>query len=144
VIFAVRDPRDVVLSCFRRLFALNPYTIEFLSLGNTARFYDETMRLADRYRAAIDFAIAEIRNEDLVADFEGQARVVCDFIGTSYDPKMASFGESARGRRISTPSSIQLRRGITHDSIGHWRFYEKQLATVLPIIAPWVERFGYA
>ena len=144
VIFAVRDPRDVVLSCFRRLFALNPYTIEFLSLGDTARFYDETMRLAARYRAAIDFAITEVRNEDLIADLEGQTRAVCDFIGISYDPKMASFGESARGRRISTPSSIQMSRGITRASIGHWRQYEKQLATVLPIIAPWVERFGYA
>ena len=144
VIFAVRDPRDVVLSCFRRLFSLNPYTIEFLSLDDAACFYDETMRLADRYREAIDLAVTEVRNEDLIADFEGQTRSVCDFIGLSYDPKMASFSESARDRRISTPSSIQLGRGITKAGIGHWRHYEKQMATVLPIIAPWVERFGYA
>src|SRR5882724_4212272 len=42
IIFALRDPRDVVLSCFRRLFVVNDYVYEFHSLEGTAAFYDRT------------------------------------------------------------------------------------------------------
>jgi hypothetical protein len=28
-------------------------------------------------------------------------------------------------------------------SIGRWRRYEEELKPVLPMLAPWAERFGY-
>ena len=36
IIFAIRDPRDVVLSCFRRRFQVNSAMYEFLSLERAA------------------------------------------------------------------------------------------------------------
>ncbi|HUO90348.1 MAG TPA: sulfotransferase [Rhizomicrobium sp.] len=143
-VFALRDPRDVVLSCFRRLFGLNAYVYEFLSLDGTATFYDETMRLAARFRDRLALPVLEVRNEDVVADFRKQARALCDFLGLEYDAAMQEFAAAARSRRIATPSAMQVTRGISSEGIGHWRAYEKQLAGVMPIIAPWVERFGYA
>jgi hypothetical protein len=41
----VRDPRDVVLSCFRRRFGVNSATYEFLDLRRTAANYAATMKL---------------------------------------------------------------------------------------------------
>ena len=46
ILFAVRDPRDVVLSCFRRRFQLNAAMYEFLELEGAARYYDAVMALA--------------------------------------------------------------------------------------------------
>ena len=40
ILFARRDPRDVVLSCFRRQFGVNVSTWELLTLPGAARFYD--------------------------------------------------------------------------------------------------------
>ena len=144
IVFAVRDPRDVVLSCFRRLFAPNAYVYEFLTLEGSARFYDETMRLADKFRARLPLALIEVRNEDVVADFDRQTGALCDFLGLNWEETMRDFASAAKKRRIATPSAMQVTRGIRPDGIGHWKAYVNELAPVLPIVAKWVERFGYA
>jgi tetratricopeptide (TPR) repeat protein len=142
IVFALRDPRDVVLSCFRRLFALTPYLYEFLDLETTAAFYDTAMRAAAAYRAALALPVFELRNEDLVADFDGRVAALCQFAGLAREDAMRDF--AARPGRIATPSAMQVSRGLSADGVGHWRLYEKHLAPVMPVIAGWVERFGYA
>jgi hypothetical protein len=34
-------------------------------------------------------------------------------------------------------------RGLNREGAGQWRRFQVQLAPILPILAPWVERFGY-
>jgi hypothetical protein len=144
VIFALRDPRDVVLSCFRQSFVMHRFTFELLSLERAAAFYDRTMRLAEASRARLPLHFHDVRNEDLIADFKGTVRSLCDALGIAWDPAMMEFAASARKRAIATPSGAQVVRGLSGEGIGRWRRYEKQLAPVLPLLEPWVERFGYA
>ncbi|MGI9170623.1 MAG: sulfotransferase, partial [Caulobacteraceae bacterium] len=142
ILFARRDPRDVVLSCFRRQFRMNPATYEFLTLEGAAAYYDQTMRLADRYRAKLPLDIRDVRNEDLVADFEGEIRDILQYIGLDWDPAIHGF--PARARAFSTtPSAPQVARGINAGGIGQWRRYRRQLAPVLATLEPWAARFGY-
>jgi hypothetical protein len=44
---------------------------------------------------------------------------------------------------VASASSAQIARGLYTDGTAHWRRYRAQLAPVLPILAPWVETFGY-
>jgi tetratricopeptide (TPR) repeat protein len=143
IVFSVRDPRDVVLSCFRRRFLMSAPSFELLTLEGTARFYAAYMRLAELYRAKLPLDLVELRHEDLVADFEGRVRATCDFLGLTWQDSMRDFAARARTQAISTPSSVQVMRGLNREGIGHWRRYRDQLAPVLPILQPWVERFGY-
>ena len=46
ILFACRDPRDVVLSCFRHRFQMSAPIYEMLSLQGAARYYDAVMALA--------------------------------------------------------------------------------------------------
>src|SRR5205823_7949719 len=50
ILFACRDPRDVVLSCFRRRFRMNPAMYQMLTLDGAAHFYDAVMDFAERAR----------------------------------------------------------------------------------------------
>jgi tetratricopeptide (TPR) repeat protein len=143
IVFALRDPRDVVLSCFRRLFVLNDYVYEFLTLQGSAQFYDETMKLAQLFRERLPLSLSDIRNEDLVADFEGQARALCGFLGLEWEDSMRKFADSASKRHIATPSALQVTRGLSKEGVGHWQNYREQLEPVLPLLAPWLNRFGY-
>jgi len=143
ILFALRDPRDVVLSCFRRNFGMNPAMFELLSLERAARFYAAVMRLSVAARQKFELEWHEIRNEALIENFEGRTREVCAFIDVQWDARMRDFADHARARTIRTPSSIQVVRGINSDGIGHWRHYKAQLEPVMPILMPWVERFGY-
>ena len=45
-------------------------------------------------------------------------------------------------RGVRTASATQVRQGL-YDGGGRWRRYREQLAPILPILAPWVERFGF-
>jgi Tfp pilus assembly protein PilF len=141
ILFAVRDPRDVVLSCFRQRFRVNPSMFEFLTLEGAARFYAQVMRLSDVYRDLFTLPVLEHRYEDLVRDFEGRARAVCDFIGVDWIPEMRHFDRSGERRSIATPSATQVSRGL-YDGGGQWRRYAEQLAPVTAILQPWIERFG--
>jgi hypothetical protein len=143
ILFALRDPRDVVLSCFRRSFRVNASMYEFVSLERAAAFYDAVMALGLRCRERFPLAVCETRYEDLVGDFDAQARRVCAFMGVEWDPRLRDFAEAARGRVIRTPSAGQVRRGLYASGQGQWRRYADEMAGVQPVLATWVERFGY-
>ncbi|MBI3675000.1 MAG: sulfotransferase [Proteobacteria bacterium] len=143
ILFAVRDPRDVVFSCFRRMFTIHAFTYELLEPESAARLFDQVMSLAELCRSALALDLLEVRNEDLVADFDGWTRKLCDFLGAEWNQSMRRFAEGSRKRTIATPSSSQVAKGLNRESIAQWRRYETQLKPMFPILAPWVERFGY-
>jgi tetratricopeptide (TPR) repeat protein len=143
VLLALRDPRDVVLSCFRRRFRMNASMYELLTLEGAAGFYDAAMGLAELYREKLQLEHRAIRYEDLVADFEGQAKALCAWFGVEFDPAMHGFAERARQGLIATPSSTQVAEGLYTRGVGQWRAYRDQMAPVLPVLEPWVRQFGY-
>ena len=142
IIFAIRDPRDVVLSCFRRSFNINANTFHFTSLDSTARLYDVMMTAGEAYIARLPLKVHRLRNEDLVADFEGVVRGLCDFLDVEWTEALKDFATTDRS--IATPSSTQVRRGLNDEGIGQWRNYARYLEPVMPILAPWIDRFGYS
>ncbi|MGH6870860.1 MAG: sulfotransferase [Rhizomicrobium sp.] len=144
ILFALRDPRDVVLSCYRRSFGINSSMFEFLDLERAAKFYDATMRLAQIYRERLDLAWREVRNESLIADFEGEAKAICAFIGVDWSPGIADFATHAKSRTIRTPSSTQVVKGLNREGMGTWRHYEAEMAGVMGVLEKWVERWHYA
>lgn len=141
IIFALRDPRDVVLSCFRRRFGITAQMFELTTLQSTASYYNAVMTLADVYRGAFTLDLTETRHETLLDDFEGETRRLCDFLGVEWREEMKNF--ASRNRTANTPSSAQVVRGLTRAGADQWRRYEEQLAPILPVLAPWVTRFGY-
>ena len=143
ILFARRDPRDVVLSCFRRAFMPNPATYNLLTLNGSAKLYDQVMRLMDLYEAQLPLAIHEVRYERFIADFESEARAVCAFLGLPWDEGMNDFAAKSAQRTVTTPSAVQVRRGIYREGEGQWRPYTEQLAPVLPILEPWIGPKGY-
>jgi hypothetical protein len=143
IILALRDPRDVVLSCFRRRFAMNPGMYEFTRLETSAAYYALVMRLIEVYRSKLALDVIESRHENLVADFEGEARRLCDFLGLSWREDMRAFAGRAATRNIDTPSGAQVAGGLSDAGLAQWRRYAPQLSLVLPMLAPFVRQFGY-
>lgn len=143
ILFAIRDPRDVVLGCFRRPFRVNPAMFEFLTLAGTARFYDAVMGIGEICRHKLGLQWHDLRHEALIDNFDGELRKVTDFIGLEWDDAMRNFAERARTRATRTPSAVQLARGLSRSGMGQWRNYARQMTGVMPMLKPWVERFGY-
>ncbi len=144
VIFAIRDPRDVVFSCFRRRFNPTPFSYEFLDLGDCARYYASAMALSQLYRQKLPLAIHDHRYEDMIADFDSTTRAACAFAGIDWNASMRDFLAVAQGIDRRSASAAQVRRGLYDDGVDQWRQYREQLRPVLPILDPWVAQFGYS
>jgi tetratricopeptide (TPR) repeat protein len=143
ILFALRDPRDVVLSCYRRYFQLNPSMYEMLDLRGGARLYASTMTLSAVCRKKFGLAWQETRHETLIDDFDGEIKRIFDFIGVEWSDEVRDFADKARGRSIATPSATQVIKGLNRDGVGQWRHYRAALAPVQATLRPWVEKYGY-
>jgi Flp pilus assembly protein TadD len=144
ILFACRDPREVVLACFRRRFKMNAATYELLTVPGAAALYDGVMGFAQVLRPAFGARWHVVRYESLVADFNPQLRGICDFLGLEWIEGMDDFAGRARERERSTPSTAQLARGLDRSRTVHWEHYRAALEPVLPTLDKWVERFEYA
>ena len=143
ILFARRDPRDVVLSCYRRRFAMSGSAYQLLTLPGAAGYYDAAMRLADRLEAPMKDRTLVVRHEALVEDFDKAVGEVVAFLGLPWSDAVRDFADKARDRAVATPSGAQLSRGLSAEGVGAWRRYREQLAPVLPTLAPWVAEYGY-
>jgi Flp pilus assembly protein TadD len=140
-IFALRDPRDVVLSCFRRSFNMNANMYEFNSVFGAARFYDAVMKAGEAYLERLPVKVHQVRHEDMVADFDAAAGALCDFLAVEWTPILRQFASTER--TIATPSGAQIAKGLNAEGVGHWRNYAFALEPVATILGPWIEKFGY-
>lgn len=142
-IFAVRDPRDVVLSCFTRSFGLNEAMRHFLSLESTAAYYGAVMDLGIASLEAMPDRMLRLRYEALVADPEAETRRLCTFLDLEWREELLRFYDTAKRRRINTPSYQQVTQPIYKDALARWRHYSAGLAPVLGRLQPYIDYFGY-
>ncbi|WP_019834478.1 tetratricopeptide repeat-containing sulfotransferase family protein [Sphingomonas sp. PR090111-T3T-6A] len=143
IVIMRRDPRDVVWSCFRRHFTATPTGYVFSDLESAARHYDALMTLMEACFERLPLDVHILRYDDLVSDFDGTTQRLCKFIGLEWAADVHDFRQTAMRRGVTTASVRQVRKGLFNGT-GQWRPYAAQLAPVLPILQPWVERFGYA
>ena len=143
VVVMRRDPRDVVWSCFRTDFAIANSTLEYISLESTARHYDALMRLTEAACERLSLQIHELRYEELVSDFDRTTQALCDFAGLPWSEDVCRFATTAQQRGVTTASSSQVRKGL-YDGSRQWEPFAPFLEPILPILQPWIEKFGYA
>jgi tetratricopeptide (TPR) repeat protein len=137
-----RDPRDVVWSCFHTNFALTNATYEYTDLERTARHYDAMMRLTELCLAKLPLNTHIVRYDRIVRDFEAETKRLCAFIGTPWSEDLRHFDRTALKRGVATASAAQVRKPL-YDGTRQWERYALHLAPVMPILQPWIDKFGF-
>jgi tetratricopeptide (TPR) repeat protein len=143
ILLAIRDPRDVVWSCFRRRFRMSAPYFELLSLDGAAELYDAVMELTTKFISALQLRVHVVKLEAFVDDFDNQLRSLCDFLQLTPVAGMRDFAATARARGVATASGAQMARGLSKSGFGEWRRYADELAPVLPRLERWVKHYGY-
>jgi tetratricopeptide (TPR) repeat protein len=144
VVLAVRHPCDVVLSCFMQEFAMNTAMANFYSLEDATTLYQETWGLWHRAVELFGSDHHRVRYEDLLADAEGQARALLEFLQLPFDDGVLRFAEHARKRgRINTPSYHQVSQPIYTHARYRWQRYRRHLEPTLERLAPLAMGFDY-
>ena len=143
IIFMIRDPRDVILSCYRRPLTLNTFTYNFLNLETAAILYDLIMKIGIKSIEKGKMQPLLIKYEDLLDDMKGTLLDICKFIHIDYSDVFLKFAGNISGRNIASLSAIQIRKGINRDSIEYWMAYNQQIKNVVGTLSPWISRWGY-
>lgn len=137
-----RDPRDVVWSCFRTNFAMSSGTLEYTSLERTALHYDALMRLTELAVQRLPLRVHYVQYHKLVQDFDAETQRMCAFAGLEWTEAVREFDRTATRRGVSTASVAQVNRGL-YDGTRQWEPYARYLEPVMPILQPWLIKFGY-
>jgi tetratricopeptide (TPR) repeat protein len=143
VLIALRDPRDVALSCYFQNIPLNPVNVNFLTLERTAKHYADLMDIWLTVREWNGFSWLETRYEDVVAGLEKEGRRVTEFLGLAWHDEQARFYEKSRGKQLYSPTYQDVTRPVYKRSVGRWQAFEKYLAPILPALQPYCRTFGY-
>ena len=144
LLVALRDPRDVCLSCFMLCYyPLNAMTCAYLSLGVTAAAYSRVMGVWQTLKPLLKNPWLEVRYEDMVENLESVARQTLDFLGVSWDERVLGFTEHARKKLVRSPTYADVAQPVYQRARGRWRNYQKYLEPHLAILEPFVKAFGY-
>lgn len=123
VIYCRREPMDNCLSIYFQNFSgAHPYAYDLAELG---AYWREHERLMEHWRAVLPLPMIEVRYEEVVGDFETQARRIVDFAGLPWDARCLEFHKTERP--VVTASAWQVRQPLYASSVARWRPYASWL-----------------
>jgi len=138
IIHSRRDPVETCLSCYRIHFAEgHQWTYNLRELG---RFYRRYWKLMQYWREQFPGVMYEVHYEDNVADVEGQARKLIEYLGLDWNDNCLEFYNT--DRPVKTASATQVRRPIYTTSTNRWRKYEKYLGPLLEELGDIPEQYA--
>lgn len=137
IIHTRRHPVETCLSNYRIHYAEGQlWSYNLRTLG---RYYKRYWELMKHWRKEFPEAMLEVRYEDVVMDFENQARRVIEYLGLEWQDSCLSFYETERP--VKTASLTQVRKPIYTSSINRWRKYEKYLTPLLEELGDIVDEY---
>ncbi len=144
-ILALRHPCDVVLSCFMTNFRINNAMVNFLELQTNADVYDSSFRYWEQACALFSVQTHSVIYEEMIVDSAGVLRPLFEWLGLDWREQVLDHRETAANRGlITTASYAQVTEPLYTRAAGRWEKYRAHLEPILPVLQPWIERFGYA
>ena len=145
LLIALRDPRDVVLSCFMQpFFQIAQTNSAYLTLDGTAEEYASLMGVWTALKPLLKNPWLEVHYEDMVDDLEAVARKTLSFLDVPWDATVLGFDAHARKKNVRSPTYADVAKPVYKSAMGRWRHYQKYLEPHLEKLEPFVKAFGYA
>jgi tetratricopeptide (TPR) repeat protein len=145
IILALRHSCDVVFSCYATNFKLNDGMSNFLGLDTAAELYDLSFSYFEKAQGLLGLPVHKVIYENVVGDRESELRSLLDFLGLEWSDDVLDHESTALSRgRIKTASYAQVAQPIYSQAAGRWTNFREHLEPVLPVLEPWLAKFGYS
>jgi Flp pilus assembly protein TadD len=142
-LIALRDPRDVIVSCFMQALPPTPIGSAYLSLEGTVNQYANVMGFWLEMLPRMGNQWMYVRYEELVEDLPAVARSVLGFLGVGFEDNVLKFYEHARAKRVTSPSRDDVRKPLYRTAVGRWQNYQKYLEPYMPRLDRFLKAFNY-
>jgi tetratricopeptide (TPR) repeat protein len=143
ILFALRDPRDVCLSCFQQTFLPSLITVNLADWRSIAEQYAAVMDLWLTIKPIMQPCYLELRYEDTVKDLRGSMTEVLDLLSLPWSEQINQFHEKAKTRYIATPSFADVSMPIYNRALARWQHYQEHFQTIQSLLDPYIRTFGY-
>lgn len=126
IVHLTRNPMDACFASFKQLFAdAYPHSYDQAEMArHHARYY----HLMALWRERFGDRFFDISYEATAADLEPNARALIDFLELPWEDACLNFHEQKSA--VTTASAVQVRQPAHTRSVGRWRRYRTQLATM--------------
>ena len=142
-IISLRQPCDVILSCFASNFKINEGMANFYDLKSAAFLYNEVFLLFQQYRNIFDMDCFMIKYEDVIKDFKPTINNLLNFLDLKWEDNLTNFNNTALNRnKINTPSYSQVIQPLYDSSINRWKNF-KEINNIYPVVEKWIDAFNY-
>lgn len=132
IVHSMRDPMDSCFSCFSRLFIADNLAYTY-DLGAVGRYWVSYHELMQHWHAVLPPGrILDVSYEQMVGDFENQARRLVEYLGLPWDERCLGFHTNRRV--VKTASVAQVRRPIYKTSVARWKAYEGHLGELVEVV----------
>jgi hypothetical protein len=118
-----RDLRDVAVSCWMTNFRSIRWANDPEHIAARCR---DHRRVMAHWQAVLPVPVHEVVYEQLVDDFENQARRLVEACGLSWEPACLHFHQTTRP--VRTASVTQVRQPLYRRALARWKHYENALA----------------
>ncbi|QDU58517.1 tetratricopeptide repeat-containing sulfotransferase family protein [Aeoliella mucimassa] len=140
----LRDPRDVLISCFMTFSPLNDFSVDFVDPDSAAQRVNDDLMNWHSLRERLAGGWAEIRYEQLVTDPAQAVAPVLKQFGVTAEPTMFDTRTPAADLHISAPTYAEATMPIYRTANQRWRNYQAELEPLLATLEPAIEAHGYA
>mgnify|MGYP000397998978 CR=1 FL=1 len=144
ILYALRDPRDVALSCFFRWLPINSVSVRYQTFEETCRRTAEELEFwldtRDKLPAG---SWLETRYEDTVKDYTAESKRVLDWMGLEWDDSIEDYRNHLNQRGVNSPTYEAVNKPIYKGAIGRWKNYLPFVEEHLPILDDVRKRLGY-
>jgi len=127
IIYTDRDVLDTTVSVFTQHFMV----LQSRSLEHIARTIVAIKRLLRFWEEDVNVPMLKVDYEDLINDFEEQARRIVEYVGLPWHDACLHFHRNKR--KVDTPSRNQVNRPIYNSSVGRWRRFERYLQPAMAV-----------
>ena len=142
-LIALRDPRDVVVSCFMQALSLTPISSSYHSIEGTVNQYANVMGFWLEMLPRIGDQWMYVRYEEMIDDLPAVARATLGFLGLGFEDNVLKFYEHARTKRVNSPSRDDVQKPLYRTAVGRWRNYQKYLDPYMTRLEPFLKAFNY-
>lgn len=144
ILYALRDPRDIAVSCFFRWLPLNSVSVRYHSLEETCKRTAEELGCWQSLREKLpENSWHETRYEDTVTDYTEECRKVLQWMGLPWDDSVSGYRGHMEKRGVNSPTYEAVTQPIYSGAMGRWKNYEEFLAPHMPILEPTLEALDY-
>ena len=111
---------DVCFAMYKQSFFKFAYTLE-----NLGKYYVAFDHLHNHWQHVLKDRLIEVEYESLIADQEGQTRVLLDRLGLDFEQSCIDFDQNETPS--ATASSVQVREKVHSRSVNKWTRFARQL-----------------